>query len=385
MLIVDSHLDLSWNALQWNRDLRLSALTLRNQERGLKITNPGSGLGLGTVAFPEMRRGRLALSFATLLVRNTGRMSPHIDYLSTAQAYGIAQGQLAYYRELAQEGIVRLVGDAATLSRHMAEWEAWDAAASADAGASTDAGADADPASAPAVLPLAPPPLGFVISMESADSIPSPHRLAEFWDAGVRVIGPAHYGPGRYAGGTGTELGLTNIGIALLDEMARLGVILDLTHFSDESFWQALNRFPGPVLASHNNCRALVSAQRQFSDEQIRAIIARDGVIGVMLDVAMLNLGWRVGSGADSGVPLVKVIDHIDHICQLAGSARHVAIGSDLDGGYGREQSPNDLDTIADLQQVGPMLAARGYAPADIAAIMHGNWVALLGRAWGGG
>jgi membrane dipeptidase len=371
MLIVDSHLDLSWNALQWNRDLRLSALTLRNQERGLKITNPGNGLGLGTVAFPEMRRGRLALSFATLLVRSTGRMSPHIDYLSTAQAYGIAQGQLAYYRELAQQGVVRLVGDAATLSRHMAEWETWDAAAPANAGA------DADPA-------VAPPPLGFIISMESADSIPSPDRLSEFWDAGVRVIGPAHYGPGRYAGGTGTELGLTDIGIALLDEMARLGVILDLTHFSDESFWQALNRFPGPVLASHNNCRALVSAQRQFSDEQLAAIIARDGVIGVMLDVAMLDLGWRAGPGADSGVPLVKVIDHIDRICQLAGSARHVAIGSDLDGGYGREQSPNDLDTIADLQKIGPMLTARGYAPADIGAVMHGNWVVLLRRAWGG-
>jgi len=365
MLLVDSHLDLSWNALQWNRDLRLSALTLRNQERGLKITNPGNGLGLGTVAFPEMRRGRLALSFATLLVRNTGRMSPHIDYLSTAQAYGISQGQLAYYRELAHEGVVRLVGDAATLSRHMAEWEAWDAAASADSATA--------------------PPLGFVISMESADSIPSPDRLSEFWDAGVRVIGPAHYGPGRYAGGTGTEQGLTDIGIALLDEMARLGVLLDLTHFSDESFWQALNRFSGAVLASHNNCRALVSAQRQFSDEQIRAIIARAGVIGVMLDVAMLDLGWRGGRGADSGVPLVKVLDHIDHICQLAGNARHVAIGSDLDGGYGREQSPNDLDTIADLQQIGPMLAARGYAPVDIVAIMHGNWVTLLRRAWGRG
>ena len=162
--------------------------------------------------------------------------------------------------ELAQEGVVRLVGDAATLSRHMAEWETWDAAASADA-ATANAARQPPP-------PLA-PPLGFVISMESADSIPAPDRLSEFWDAGVRVIGPAHYGPGRYAGGTGTELGLTDIGGALLDEMAQLGVILDLTHFSDQSFWQALERFPGPVLASHNNCRALVPAQRQFSDEQI--------------------------------------------------------------------------------------------------------------------
>jgi len=363
MLIVDSHLDLSWNALQWNRDLRLSALTLRNQERG---PNLNTGVGLGTVALPEMRAGRVALSLATLLVRSTGRQAPHIDFLSIVQAYAIAQGQLAYYHELAREGVVRLVGDAETLDRHMAEWSAWDAAASADA-------------------PAAPPPLGLVISMESADSIPSPDRLSEFWDAGVRVIGPAHYGPGRYAGGTGTELGLTDIGSALLDEMARLGVILDLTHFSDQSFWQALERFAGPVLASHNNCRALVPAQRQFSDEQLKAIIARGGVVGAMCDVMMLDLGWSYRGGVDSGVPMVRVIDHIDHICQLAGNARHVAIGSDLDGGYGREQSPNDLDTIADLQRIGPLLAARGYAPADIAAIMHGNWVALLRRAWRGG
>lgn len=364
MLIFDSHLDLAWNALQWNRDLRQSVYTIRNQERGAKMLQPGNGLGVGTVAFPEMRRGRLALSLATLLVRATGRMIPHTDFLSVAQAYGIALGQLAYYRELAAAGDVRLVGDAATLDRHMAEWQAWDAAS------------DADPAAAP--------PLGFTISMESADSIPAPDRLTEFWHGGVRVIGPAHYGPGRYAGGTGTELGLTDIGVALLKEMAHLGIILDLTHFSDQSFWQALDRFGGPVLASHNNCRALVPAQRQFTDAQIRAIIGRNGVIGVMLDVAMLRLGWTATGSPDSGVPLVKVIEHIDHICQLAGNARHVGIGSDLDGGYGREQSPNDLDTIADLQKIAILLAERGYVAADIAGIMHGNFVALLRQTWAG-
>lgn len=362
MLIVDSHLDLAWNALQWNRDLRQSVYTIRSQERGLKVTNPGAGLGVNTVALPELRRGRVALSLATLLVRATGRMAPHMDYLSVAQAYGIARGQLAYYRQLAAEGLVRLVADTSALDRHMAEWQAW------------DGGPNADEAAAP--------PLGFVISMESADAIPAPERLTEFWEGGVRVIGPAHYGPGRYAGGTGTELGLTDLGAALLREMERLGVILDLTHFSDQSFWQALDVFAGPVLASHNNCRAIVPAQRQFSDEQIRAIVARDGVIGVMLDVAMLRLGWTSSGGIDSGVPLVKVIEHIDHICQLAGDARHVGIGSDLDGGYGREQSPNDLDTIADLQRIVGLLTARGYAAADIAAIMHGNFVALLRRAW---
>jgi membrane dipeptidase len=364
MLIFDSHLDLSWNALQWNRDLRQSVYTIRNQERGMK--GAAKGVGLGTVAFPEMRGGRIVLSLATLLVRNTGRMTPHIDYLSSAQAYATSQGQLAYYHELARTGDARLIGDAAALDQHMAEWTAWDAAQPADT----------DVASAP--------PLGFVIAMESADSIPAPDRLAEFHAGGVRVIGPAHYGPGRYAGGTGTEDGLTDLGAALLDEMARLGVILDLTHFSDQSFWQALDRFGGPVLASHNNCRAIIAAQRQFDDRQLREIIARGGVVGVMLDVMMLDLGWvhNPAAGANSGVPLIKVVDHIDHICQLAGNARHVGIGSDLDGGYGREQSPNDLDTIADLQMIATLLAARGYTPADIAGIMHGNFVALLRRAW---
>ena len=178
MLIVDSHLDLSWNALHGTVicGCRRSPFAIRSAAQ-----DHNKGVGLGTVAFPEMRRGRLALSFATLLVRNTGRMSPHIDYLSIAQAYGIAQGQLAYYRELAQEGVVRLVGDAATLSRHMAEWEAWDAAASADAGG--DPPIRAPTPIRPLRPPLAPPPLGFVISMESADSIPSPDRLSEFWDA----------------------------------------------------------------------------------------------------------------------------------------------------------------------------------------------------------
>ena len=362
MLIVDSNLDLAWNALQWNRDLLLSVYTIRTQERSLKVANPGSGLAMGTVALPEMRRARIAVSLATLLVRSTGRTAPHIDFSSVAQTYGIAQGQLAYYKALAREGHARIVVDLAGLNRHVAEWEAWDAQPQEDAAES--------------------PPLGFVISMESADAIASPDQLEEWWDAGVRVIGPAHYGPGRYAGGTGTELGLSDIGSALLAEMERLGVILDLTHFSDRALGQALERFGGPVLVSHGNCRALVRNQRQFSDEHIRTIAARGGVIGVMLDAAMLREGWIAGQTSNAGVTLAKLINHIDHICQLTGSCRHVGIGSDLDGGYGLEQTVSDLDTIADLEKVGGLLAERGYTADDIAGIMHGNWLALLRTAW---
>jgi membrane dipeptidase len=361
MLIIDAHLDLSWNALQWGRDLRLSAYTIRTQENTLA----SKGRGLGTVAFPEMRRGRVALTVVTLIARATGRSVAHIDYATPAQAYGVAHGQLAYYRALEQEGDVRIVADRASLDSHMAAWHAWE-----------ESGAAADP-----------PPLGFVISMEGADPILAPEQLAAWRAAGLRLLGITHYGPGRYAGGTGTEQGLTEIGPPLLREMDRLGVLLDLTHCSDQSFWQALDHYSGPVLASHNNCRALVPHQRQFSDDQLRAIITRDGVIGAALDAWMIRPGWVIGDRHDPANPTVTlshVVDHIDHICQLAGSSRHVALGTDLDGGFGREQSPQDLDTIADLQQIAGLLAARSYLPDDIAAIMHGNWLRLLRYAWAG-
>lgn len=357
MLIIDAHLDLAMNALQGGRDLLASVYTIRAQE----AHTPGKGRGQGTVSFPEMRRGRIALSFATVIARATGRPVPHIDYPSMLQAHGVARGQLAYYHALERRGHARLVRDAAQLDAHMNEWQAWDAQHSGGDGAG--------------------PPLGFVISMESADPIVDPDELEDWTRLGLRIISLSHYGPGRHAGGTGTEAGVSPLGARLLKEMARLGVILDLTHCSDEAFWEALDQFDGPVLASHNNCRALAPHQRQFTDEQITAIASRGGVIGAAMDNWMIVPGWRHGDNP-AAVTLNDAVRHIDHICQVTGSARHAAIGSDLDGGFGREGSPSDLDTIADLQKIGSLLEARGYAGQDIAAIMHGNWWAFLRRAW---
>jgi membrane dipeptidase len=357
MLIIDAHLDLSWNALQWNRDLLNSAYTIRTQE----ARTAGKGRATGTVAFPEMRRGRVALSFATLLARSTGQAAPHIDYGSPAQAYGVAHGQLAYYRALEQQGHIRIITNIQSLDNHIAEWQSWEEL-------------EADPEHSP--------PLGFVISMEGADPILNPEQLADWWQAGLRLLGPTHYGPGRYAGGTGTELGLSKLGPALLTEMERLGMTLDLTHMSDQAFWEALEHYHGLVLASHNNCRSLVPHQRQFSDEQLKAIIERDGVIGAAFDAWMLQPGWITGESSNEKVSLTSVVDHIDYVCQLAGSSRHAALGTDLDGGFGREQSPHDLDTIADLQKFVGLLAGRGYSQSDIAAILHGNWLRLLRQAW---
>ncbi len=358
MLIIDAHLDLAWNALQWNRDLTESVYTIRGKERG----SPGKGRAQNTVALPEMRLGRIALSFATLLARSTGHIADHIDFGSQAQAYGIAQGQLAYYLGLEADGYVRIIDDSRSLRQHMDEWQRW----------------ELDGAAVSAT-----PPLGFVISMEGADPIRDPAQLEAWREAGLRLLGPTHYGPGRYAGGSGTELGLTDLGAPLLREMTRLGILLDLTHFSDEAFWEAVDIYDGPVLASHNNCRALVPHQRQFSDEQLKLIFERDGVIGAAFDIWMLQPGFTTGD-SNEGVFIERVVDHIDHICQLAGNCRHAAIGTDLDGGFGREQSPCDLDTIADLQRLPAMLASRGYSASDIKDIMIGNWLRVLYAAWDG-
>ncbi len=355
MLIIDAHLDLAWNALQWNRNIQHSVYTIRTGESNLS----GAGRGQGTVALPEMRRGGVALCFATLLARSTGRTIQNLDYSSPYQAYAAAQGQLAYYHALEEAGEIRLITNREELDSHISAWQQWEAQKD-----------------------LAQPRLGLVISMESADPILVPEQLPAWKEAGVRIIGPAHYGPGRYAGGTSTELGLGFEGKQLLREMERLGILLDLTHLSDEAFWEAMDYFSGSVLASHNNCRTLVPHQRQLDNKQIRAIISREGVIGVALDNWMIRPGWTRGAKENERVILAHVTDHIDYICQLAGNSQYAAIGSDLDGGFGREQSPSDLDTIEDLQHIAEILSKRGYRDADIASIMHGNWLGLLRKAW---
>jgi len=357
MLIFDGHLDLGWNAMQWERDLRLPAFTIRAQEAHVS----GQGRGVGTVALPDMRRGRVALCFATTMGRNTGVVTPNVDYRSAAQAHATARGHIEYYRALEAEGLVRILTDVSALDAHVAEWQSWEMA-----------GADA----------MHTPPLGFILTMESADPVLHPSHLPAWQVAGITAIGPAHFGSGRYAGGTGTEEPLTPLGVELVKEMDRIGIVLDCTHLADPAFWQALDLYGGPVWASHNNCRALVSHQRQFSDEQLKALFARGGVIGAAFDIWMLVPGYQIGKHTPKDAGLSNVVDNLDHVCQLAGNAQHAAIGSDLDGGFGRDYSPHDLDTIADLQRIPELLAQRNYSEADIAAIMHGNWLRIVRGAW---
>jgi membrane dipeptidase len=228
------------------------------------------------------------------------------------------------------------------------------------------------------------PPIGYILTLEGADSIVTLKHLERSYAQGLRALGPAHYGPGIYAQGTEASGGLGQRGRELLKEMERLGIILDVTHLCDESFWEALDHFQGRIWASHSNCRALVPHNRQFSDEQIKVLIQRGAVIGGALDAWMMMPGWVRGQTTPqaAGLKLERLIDHLDHICQLAGNVRHCGIGSDLDGAFGREQAPADLESIADLSRLAGLLSARGYSAKNIELIMHGNFIRFLKAAW---
>lgn len=353
MLIFDAHLDLSMNALEWNRDLRLPVEQIRQREAG-QTDKPDRGRG--TVTFPEMRAGGVGLCVATLIARYVKPPNKLPGWHSPEQAWAQTQGQLAWYRAMEEAGELLQLRTAAELAAHAAVWRD---------------------------TPSPTTPIGYVLSLEGADSIRTPQHLERAYEQGLRAIGPAHYGPGVYAQGTHATGGLGPRGRDLLDEIARLGMILDVTHLCDDSLREALDCYQGPLWASHSNCRALVPHDRQFTDEQLRELIARGAVIGAAFDAWMLAPGWIRGQTTpqSAGVRLASVVDHIDHVCQLAGNARHAGIGTDLDGGYGREQSPADLDTIADLPRVAGLLAERGYPAADVEAIMSGNWLRFLNAA----
>jgi membrane dipeptidase len=357
MLIIDAHLDLAWNAMQFNRDLLQSVPTLRAREGRME----GDGRGQNTVSLPELRRGRVAVAFGTVLARVNAFGTPGIDYGSPAQAFAAARGHMLYYYALAQQGHIRLITHRAQLDAHMAEWEMFDEMTVGQTSIS--------------------PPTGVMVSMECADPILNPLQVQEWQEAGLRAIGPGHYGVSRYVGGTGTDVGFTDAGINLLRAMEHAGLVLDVTHLSDEAFWEAMTLYDGVVIASHQNCRALVPHQRQLSDEQIRALVQRDGVIGAAFDVWMLIPDWSFGKVTNRAARIATVAEHIDHVCQIAGDSLHAGIGSDLDGGFGREASPHDLDTIADVQRLTDALTERDFEEDDIANVMHGNWLRVLRRA----
>lgn len=348
-LLIDAHLDLAWNALSFNRDLTQPLDVLNESERGM-MDHPCRTHA--TISLPELRKAGVGVCLGTVLARCNPDIQAvnrtDLDHRSYPITRAAAQGQLAYYRALAQQGELELIRDTQTLNRH------WDRCL-------RDRTTDS--------------PIGLILSMEGTDPITSPADAETWWSDGLRVASLCHYGSSAHAIGTGFNGPLTHTGIDLLHEFEKIGMILDVTHLSDQSFGQAMDKFSGPVLASHSNCRALVPDERQFTDEQLKRLIDRGAVIGSALDAWMLYPGWKRGKTEPQVVSLESVVDHIDHVCQLAGNNNHAAIGSDLDGGFGTEQTPHDLTTIADLQKLNGLLSARGYSKDDLDAIFHDNWL----------
>ncbi len=353
-MIVDIHLDLSMDAMEWNRDLRQSVEEINRREAGMK-DKPDRGRA--TVSLPELRKANACLVVATQIARFITPGDTRPGWYSPEQAWAQTQGQLAWYRAMEEAGEMRMIRNRTELDAHLADWN------------------DGQPVEQKAI--------GYILSLEGADSLVTVDYLERAWQYGLRAVGPAHYGPGRYANGTDASGRLSDAGASLLREMERLGMILDVTHLNDDAFWHALDCYTGPVWASHNNCRALVDHNRQFSDEMINALIERDAVIGVALDAWMMVPGWVRGVSTPESMhcSLDIMVDHIDHICQLAGNTRHACIGSDLDGAFGTEQCPYDLQTIADLQKVPSLLTRRGYTPSDIEQIFSGNTLRFLRNA----
>lgn len=358
-LILDSHLDLGFSALQINRDLTQPAATIRTHDPLDVLDNFGSC----TVSLPELRRGRVGIVCATVMSRlDPGDRATRTGMYTQAQTHGVGRGHLAYYQALERLGHVEMIHTRQRLGELEALWRQTEDTSQTGA-----------------------PPIGIVLSMESADPILSPAQVPEWHALGLRMVSLSHYGTSTYSHGTATEGGLLPPAAPLLAALSKAGIIVDVTHLTDEAHWELLSCYDGPICASHHNCRALTPGQRQLTDDMIRSIAERDGVIGTAFDAWMLDPAWRrdLRSGdQQTAATLDSVVAHIDHVAQITGTSRHCGIGTDLDGGFGTEQAPRDLNTIADLPQLIPLLSARGFSDEDVDGILCANWLRLLQQTW---
>ncbi len=353
MIVVDAHQDIAYNALQYGRDYTRSAWATRQQEAAAGRT-PG---GLAANGLPDALLGRLAVVFATLFAEPDWApftAEKKLGYSTPEQAYRQALRQWDYYQRLADEhpqlALIRTQGE---LDAVLASW-------------------------APGTT-LADHRVGLVLLMEGADPILEPRQVEEWVERGVRIIGPA-WSETRYAGGTGRPGPLTPLGRELLDAMAGFNLILDISHMTEDGLLEALDRYPGPVIASHSNPAAFWDNHRNLADHHILRLAERDGVMGVVLYNRFMNSAWHPGA-PKSETPLQRVVEVIDYVCQLTGSAAHVGIGTDVDGGFGADEMPDGIDTVTDLLQIGEALRARGFSPEDVEAIMGGNFLRVLRRA----
>ncbi len=352
-IVVDGHLDIAWNYYNNGRHFPQSALAARAQERGSAVARL---YGTRMVGLGECLLGRVALVVGTIFVAPkdfASFPSEKVLYSTVEEATAWGQRQLDYYHRLADEhDAIALVRTQAELDAVLATW----------AEGTT----------------LADHRVGIVVGMEGADPIPSPAHLQAWHARGLRVLGPA-WTRTRYSGGTHAPAPLTALGRALLEAMAELNMVLDLAHMAPQATLEALDCYEGPLFASHANPLKFCpeATTRNLSDDIILRIAERDGAVGIVPYNLFLVRGWQIGDRKDAA-NLQTVVAAIDHVCQLTGSARHVGIGSDFDGGFGAESVPEGLDTVADLLRIGDQLRLRGYATEDVAAILGGNFLRIL-------
>ena len=355
-LIVDAHEDIAYNMLTFGRDYTRSAAETRQIE-----TASGSQAiehnGQSVLGWPDYQRGRVAIVFSTLfatpLRRQTGNWDNQV-YSDYNQAHRLYRNQLDAYHKLTDQAPnnFQFISTRADLETVLTHWS--------------------DPGRAPH-------PVGLVPLMEGAEGVRNPAELDEWWQAGLRMIGPAWAGT-RFCGGTHDPGPLTDDGRALLEAMAEMGFTLDLSHMDELSARQSLDLYEGPIIASHANAAALLpgyDGNRLLPEDVIKGLIGRDAIIGVVPFCRFLKNDWKMGDKRD-GITLATLAAHIDHICQLAGDARHVGLGSDFDGGFGLSAIPAGMDTIADLQDLGPILKGKGYLKEEVSAILGENWLRHL-------
>ena len=370
-LIIDSHQDLAWNMLTYGRDYTRSAYETRKLEA---VTDVPARNGDCTVGWPEYQRGQVAAIFATLFATPAHKKEPGdiVFYADYQTAHRLYRNQIDVYRKLADShpDKFRLISSTRELDSVIEHWSKPVPEEEGHPPRFTESEKDERGH-----------PVGMIYLMEGADGIRSPHELAEWYDLGLRIIGLAWAGT-RYCGGTDEPGPLTDDGRKLLSAMMDYNFILDLSHMDASAAFESLDRYEGPVIATHSNCAALMrgsESNRHIPDGVIRGLIERDGVIGLIPLNSFLKVGWLRKSGSrKEEVALDAFIAHVDHVCQLAGNANHAAIGSDFDGGFGFQSIPRELDTIADLQMVASRLMERGYSESDAANILGGNWLRFL-------
>jgi membrane dipeptidase len=348
-LIIDAHEDIAWNWLDLGRDPRESALAGREREVGTAIP---AQMGTRTIGLREWLTGRIGIVIATIFAMPVRHAVSSLDrqtYTDEHEAHRKGWKQLDEYHRLTdEEPRLTMVTTVAQLDRIVKQW--------------LDYTED--------------PIVGLVVAMEGADPIRVPAELPDWYERGLRVIGPA-WSRTRYSGGTGEPGPLTALGQRLLKAMADLNMILDLSHMAEEAYLQAVDHYPGPVIASHSNPRRFRPGDRNLSDKMILRLAERDGVVGIVPFNLFLASEWRMGDPKEA-VSIVTVADAIDHVAQLTGSSRHVGIGSDFDGALGAESIPAEMDTVADLGLVAGVLRERGYAQGDIENVLYANWLRVL-------